>query len=58
MTISTLTILTFTGSMLLLKLGIMVMAVVLLARAMSAERPLFQPRMAMAKLPDANKTRR
>ncbi len=58
MTISTLTILTFTGSMLLLKLGIMVIAVVLLARAMSSERPLFQPRKVMAKLPDANKTHR
>ena len=58
MTISTLTILTLTGSMLLLKLGIMALAVVLLVRAMSSERPLFQPRMAMAKLPDANKIHR
>jgi len=41
MTIGTLTILAVTGSLVLLKLGIMAMVVVLWARALSSDGPLF-----------------
>jgi len=48
MTIGTLTILAVTGSLVLLKLGIMAIVVVLWARALSSDRPLFQRRPLLA----------
>ena len=54
MTIGTLTILAITGSLVLLKLGIMAMVVVLWARVLSSDGPLFQRRTLLA-LQDLNK---
>ena len=48
MTIGTLTILAVTGSLVLLKLGIMAMVVVLWARALSSDGPLFKARPVLA----------
>ena len=48
MTIGTLTILAVTGSLVLLKLGIMAMVVVLWARALSSDGPLFLRRSVLA----------
>jgi len=48
MTIGTLTILAVTGSLVLLKLGIMAMVVVLWARALTSDGPLFQRRSVFA----------
>ena len=48
MTIGTLTILAVTGSLVLLKLGIMALVVVLWARAFSSDRQPFQRHPVMA----------
>ena len=48
MTIGTLTILAVTGSLVILKLGIMALVVVLWARALSSDGPLFQRRSILA----------
>lgn len=50
MTLGTLAILAVTGSLVLLKLGIMAMVVVLWARALSSDGPLFQRRSVLALL--------
>lgn len=55
MTMSTLAILAVTGSLVLLKLGIMAMVVILLARTLSSNTPLFQRRSVLA-LSDHTKT--
>ena len=56
MTIGTLTILAVTGSLVLLKLGIMALVVVLWARAFSSDRQPFQKQPVMVNLPDLTKT--
>jgi hypothetical protein len=48
MTIGVLTILAVTGSLVVLKLGVMALVVVLWARAVSSERQLFQQRSAIS----------
>ena len=48
MTLGTLTILAVTGSLVVLKLGVMALVVVLWARAVSSERQLFQQRSAIS----------
>ncbi len=58
MTIATLTILTVTGSLVLLKLGIMAFVVVLWARVISSAGAKFMQRPVMANLPDMTKTQR
>lgn len=58
MTIATLTILTVTGSLVLLKLGIMALVVVLWARAMSSAETKPMRHAVMARLPDMTKTPR
>jgi hypothetical protein len=52
MTTATLTIMALTGSLVLLKLGIMALVVVLLARSFSSDEQPFQKRTVMANLPD------
>ncbi len=55
MTTATLTILALTGSLVLLKLGIMALVVVLWARSFSSGRQPFQRRPVMVNLPDLTK---
>jgi hypothetical protein len=48
MTLGTLTILAVTGSLVVLKLGVMALVVILWARAVSSDRQLFQQRSAIS----------
>jgi len=57
MTIGIFTLLATTGSLILLKLGIMALVVVLWARTLSSDRRFFQQRSATA-LPVINETHR
>ena len=58
MTIGTFTLFAFTGSLLVLKLAVMVLAVVLLARTLSPGRKLLAPRPVLARQPQLGQVRR
>lgn len=51
MTIGTFTLFAFTGSLVVLKLAVMVLAVVLLARTLSSGRQKLAPRPVLARQP-------